>query len=86
MLMEPVNAPRRWRPCACLNCVSGLRRLEKTLKYLRCIHVFDLVLKYDSDINEGIWLQLFFYFMMFMGIVTAVIGMSFFSAVFLVLD
>ena len=28
MLMEPVNAPARWWPCACLKCVSGLRRLE----------------------------------------------------------
>ena len=29
MLMEPVNAPARWRHCACLKRVSGLRRLEK---------------------------------------------------------
>ena len=28
MSMEPVNAPARWWPCACLKCVSGLRRLE----------------------------------------------------------
>ena len=79
MLMEPVNAPARWWPCACLNCVSGLRRLEKTLNFLRCIHVIDLVLKYGSDINEGNWLQLLFYFLVFMGIVTAVIGLSFSS-------
>ena len=58
MLMEPLNAPARWWPYACLKCVSGLRRLEKTLNFLRCIHVFDLVLKYGSDINEGNWLQL----------------------------
>ena len=45
MLMEPVNAPGRWWPCACLKCVSGLRRLEETLNFLRCIHVFDMVRK-----------------------------------------
>ena len=81
MLMEPVNAlAPRW-PCACLNFVSGLRRLEKTLNFLRCIRVFDLVLKYGSDINEGNWLQLLFYFIVLMGIVASGIGMSFFSCV-----
>ena len=78
MLIEPVNAPAHRWPCACLKCVSGLRRLEKTLNFLRCIHVFDLVLKYCSDINEGNWLQLLFYFIVLMGIVASVIGMSFF--------
>ena len=77
MLMESVNAPARWSPCACLKCVSGLRRLEKTVNFLRCIHVFDLVLKYGSDINEGNWLQLLFYFIVLMGIVASVIGISF---------
>ena len=81
MLMGPVNAPARWWPCASLNCVSALWKLEKTLIILRCIQVFDMVLKYGSDINEGIWLQLLFYFFVLMGIVTAVIGMSFFSCV-----
>ena len=81
MLMEPVNAPAHRWPCACLKCISGLRRLEKTLNFLRCIHVIDLVLKYGSDINEGNWLQLFFYFIMLMGTVASVIGMSFFSCV-----
>ena len=56
--MEPVNLPAHRWPCARLKCVSGLRRLEKTLKFLRCIHVIDLVLKYDSDIKEENWLQL----------------------------
>ena len=65
-------------------CVSGLRRLEKTLNFLRCIHVFDLVLKYCSDINEGNWLQLLCYFFVLMGKVASVIGMSF-PAVFQVL-
>ena len=81
MLMEPVNAPARWWPCACLNCVSGLRRLEKTLNFLICIHVIDLVLKYGSDINKRNWLQLFFNFIVLMGTVGSVIGMSFFSYV-----
>ena len=81
MLMEPVNAPARWWPCACLKCVSGLRRLEKTLNFLRCIDVIDLVLKYGSDIIEGNWLQLLFYFIVLMRIVATVFGMSFFSYV-----
>ena len=81
MLMEPVNTAARCWPWACLKCVSGLRRLEKTLNFLRCIHVIDLVLKYGSDINEGNWLQLLFYFIVLMGTVASVIGMSFFSCV-----
>ena len=79
MLMELVFAPARWWPCACLKYVSGLRRLEKTLNFLRCIHVIDLVLKYDSDINAENWLQLLFYLIVLMGTVASVIGMSFFS-------
>ena len=87
MLLESVNAPARWWPCACLKCVSGLRRLEKTLNFfLRSIHIFGVVLKYALDINEGIWLQLFFYLIVLMGIVASDMGMSFFSAVFRVLD
>ena len=82
MLMDAVNAPAHRWPCACLKCVSGLRRLENFLNFLRCIHVFDLVRKYGSDINEGNWLQLLFYFIVLIGIVASVIGMSFFSAVF----
>ena len=81
MLMETVNTPARWWPCACLNCVSGLRRLEKTLNFLRCIHVFDVVLKYVSDINEGNWLQLLFCFIVLIGMVASFNGMSFFSCV-----
>ena len=86
MLVEPVKAHARWWPCACLKCVSGQRRLEKTLNFLGCIHVLDLVLNYVSDITEGNWLQLLFYFNVLIGIVPSVIGMSFFSAVFQVLD
>ena len=81
MLMEPGNAPARWWPCACLKCVSGLRRLEKTLNFLRCIQVIDLVLKYGSDINESNQLQLLFYFIVLMGTVASVIAMSFFGCV-----
>ena len=68
------------------NVFSGVRILEKTLNFLRCIHVFDRVLKCGSDINEGKWLQVLFYFIVLMGIVTAVIGIRFFSAFFHVLD
>ena len=82
MLMEPGNAPACWWPCACLKCVSGLRRLEKTLNFLRCIHVIDLVLKYGSDINEGNWLQPLFYFILLMGSVGFVVGVSFFQLCF----
>ena len=86
MLMEPVNAPAyRW-PCACLKCVSGLRRRENSLNFLRCILVFDLVLEYGSDMNERNWLQLLLYFIVLIDTVASVIGMSFFSAVFQVLD
>ena len=81
ILMEPVNALARWWLCACLNCVSGLQRLEKTLKFLRCINVIDLVLKNGSDIKEGNLIQLLFYFIVLMGIVASVIGMNFFSCV-----
>ena len=63
MLMEPVNAIARWWHCVCLKCVSGPWSLEKTLNFLRCIDVIDLVLKYGSDINEENWLQLLFYFL-----------------------
>ena len=86
MLIEPVNAPAHRWPCSCLKCVSGLRRLEKFLNFLRCIHVFDLVLKNGSHINEGNWLQLLFYFIVLIGIVASVIGMSFLWDVNQVLD
>ena len=39
-----------------------------------------------SDINEGNWLQFLFCFILLTGMVASVIGMSFFSAVFQVLD
>ena len=79
MLMEPVNAPARWWHWACLKCVSGLRSLEKTLSFLRCIHIIDPVLKYGSDINERNCLQLLFCLIVSIGMVASVIGISFFS-------
>ena len=81
MLMEPVDAFAHWWTCACLQCVSGLRALDKTLNFLRFIYVIELVLKYVSVINEKHWLQILFYFIVLMGIVASVIGMSFFSCV-----
>ena len=65
MLVEPGDALARMWLCACLTCVSGVRKLEKILKFLRCMHLFDLVLKYVSDTNEGNWLQLLFYITVF---------------------
>ena len=52
--------------------------------FLRCIHVFGVVLKYALDINEGIWLQLFFYLIVLMGIVASVMGMSFIRLCFII--
>ena len=54
---------------------------KKNLKFLRWLHVFDLVLKYCSDLNEGNWLQLLFHFFVLMGIFALVIGLSFFNCV-----
>ena len=51
----------------------------KTRKnFLRCIYVFDLVLKYCSDIYEGIGIQLLFYFVILVNIVASFIKWSFF--------
>ena len=65
-----------------LKCISGLRRLEKTLNFWRYIHVIDPVLKYGSDINEGNWLKLLFYLIVLIGIVVSVIGLSFLQQCF----
>ena len=61
-------------------------KTRKTLIFLRCLYVIDLVLNYGSDINERNWLQPLFYYFVLMGNVASVIAMSFFSAVFQVLD
>ena len=57
-------------------------KTRKSLNFLRCIQAIDLVLKYGSDISEGSWLQLLFYFIVLMGIVADVIGLSFFQLCF----
>ena len=80
--------------CWCICSLVVLRKphmcfwpaIEENFKFQRCIHVFDLVLKIVSDLNEGNWWQLLFYFLELMGIVTAVIGIRFLSAVFHVFD
>ena len=79
MSMLPPNATAPHWPCTCLKCVSSLRRVEKTLNFLRCIHVFDRVLKCGSDKDEGNWLQLLLYFLVLMSIVASAIEMSFFN-------
>ena len=61
LLMEPINAVACWWPCSCRKCDFRLRKLEENLNFLRFIHVFDLMLKYCSDIKEGIGIQLQFY-------------------------
>ena len=51
------------------------------MSFLRGIHAFDLVLKFCSDINEGNWLQLLFYFLVLLGIVVLITGIVFFFCV-----
>ena len=52
-------------------------KIRKSLNFLRYIYVIDMVLKYGSDINEGNWLQLLFYFIALTGIIASIIEMSF---------
>ena len=54
---------------------------RKELNFLRCILVFDLVLKCCSDINDWNWMQLFFYLFVLLDIVASVVGTCFFSCV-----
>ena len=63
------------------NCVCGLGRLEKTLNFLRCILVIELVLKCGSDIIERNWLDLFFHIILLIGIVASVFRTSFSSCI-----
>ena len=63
------------------NCVCGLGRLEKTLNFLRCILVIELVLKCGSDIIERNWLDLFFHIILLIGIVASVFKTSFSSCI-----
>ena len=35
-----------------------LANFRKNMRFLRCIHVLDMVLKYRIDINERNWIQL----------------------------
>ena len=61
-------------------------KLEKNLNFWRCIHVIDLVPKYGSDINEGNFIQLLFYFLCIDGFSCIRYWNEFFSTVFQVLD
>ena len=54
----------------------------QNLTFSRCIHAFDLLLKFCSYLNEGIWLQLLFCFIIMMNLVSSVVGMSFFHLCF----
>ena len=51
---------------------------RKDLNFLRCIHVFDMVIKFCADIYEGSWLKLVFYFIVLMGMVASIFKKSFF--------
>ena len=55
ILFQPVIASARWWPRWCRKCVSGLRRQERNLNFLRCIQVFELLLTCCLDIIEGNW-------------------------------
>ena len=55
---------------------------SQNLNFSRCIHAFDLLLKFSSYLNEGIWLQLLFCFIMLMNLVSSIVGMSFFHLCF----
>ena len=57
-------------------------KTRKSLNFLGCIYVIDLVLKCGSDIDQGNWLQLLFYFIVLMGTVASIFGMSFFQLCF----
>ena len=59
-------------------CLNGWNYIRKNLNFLRFMYVFDLVLNFCSVLNERNWLQLLFYFIMLMGVVALVYGMSFF--------
>ena len=52
--------------------------IMKKLEHFRCIHVLDLVLKYVSDINERIGIQLLFYFVFLVIIIASFIRVCFF--------
>ena len=81
MFQEIVNdsAPR-W-PCTCPKCVMCFwpAKTRRNLNFFRCIHVFDLVLKFCSDRIERIWLQLLFYFFVLTDTVAWALGMTFLS-------
>ena len=58
-------------------CFWPAKTRNKNLNFLRCIHVFELVLKYCSDINERNWSQLFFHFIVLTDIAASILGLSF---------
>ena len=73
VLMEHMQASPDWRPCWFQIC-ENLRKL----KFLRCIHVLDMVLKCFSEINDRIGIDLFFHFAVMVFSAASFTGMSFF--------
>ena len=71
MLMDSVNALALWYSERYLKCVSRLAKTRKNLNFLRCMHVFELLLKKCSDKNERNWGQLLFNFIVLMVIVSS---------------
>ena len=58
--------------------VFWLAKKRKKINFSGSIHVFDLVLKFCSGINEGIGIQLFFYFYILVNKVASFKKLSFF--------
>ena len=58
-------------------------KFRKKLKLPRCIQVFDLVLKWCSEKNEGNWIQFFFYFLQLEKVVPLFIALIVFHVWFL---
>ena len=71
-VMETLIAIAHWWHCPCLNCVSGLWKLERNLNFLRCIFVNQLVLIDGSGIKKRNRVQLLFYFIALMSVVASV--------------
>ena len=91
--MDSVNVLALWYSERYLKCVSAFKdknllllelcyrpaKTGKVWNYLRCLHVFNPVPKRWTDMKEGNWLQLLYYFFVFMDNVAPIIGFSWFS-------
>ena len=78
IILEPANPLACWWPCWCRKCVSSLWRPENNFKFLRCILVLILLIKFCSEINERIGIQPFFHFIVLVILVASFTRRSFF--------